>query len=258
MCHRKVISDPYEKINYSSNKLVFGRKLKNPIATIGLGVPTTSRGFDSIDELALFDIFLPSFVRSIASCPSIQFSLYIAFDNNDPLLNFENIKNKLKPFDNDNVEYYLIQIPPFKIISLIWSFLYYLSMKDACNYFYQLNDDIEFLSTNWASDFIHQMRQMNDYGVVGPADILWNCKILTQVFVSPKHFDVFGFLYPFELHDWHSDSWITYVYSDRMKCLKKHPINNTNKKNTRYNPCEYSDWWKLVLKHRETIKKIPM
>jgi hypothetical protein len=39
-----------------------------------------------------------------------------------------------------------------------------------------------------------------------------NSRILTQSFVSRKHFDLFGYYFPEELKNWFCDDWINETY----------------------------------------------
>ena len=68
------------------------------------------------------------------------------------------------------------------------------SIGGAIDYFYQTNDDIEFLTACWAEDFITALENSNvapNFGLVGPLDSN-NERILTQSFVHRTHLEVFG------------------------------------------------------------------
>jgi hypothetical protein len=47
-------------------------------------------------------------------------------------------------------------------------------------------------------------------GMTGPINN--NSRILTQTFVSRKHFDLFGYFFPEELKNWFCDNWINETY----------------------------------------------
>jgi hypothetical protein len=51
---------------------------------------------------------------------------------------------------------------------------------------------LKFTSTGWATLFLQQLKQFNQLGVVGPYDPMHGGRLLTQAFVSRKHYDIFG------------------------------------------------------------------
>lgn len=73
------------------------------------------------------------------------------------------------------------------------------SMHDHCHYYYQLNDDLEFVTSGWATFLTNQLLQNDDFGVAAPNDPVWNCTVLTQAIVSRKHWELFGWFYPPEV-----------------------------------------------------------
>ena len=83
-----------------------------------------------------------------------------------------------------------------------------------CDYLYQSGDDIKFLSSGWEDIFITKLRKNDNFGVVGPWDVLYNDgRILTQSFVHVTHLQIFGFYYPSKIDNWYVDDWITSIYN---------------------------------------------
>jgi hypothetical protein len=122
----------------------------------------------------------------------------------------------------------------------IWNRLSRQAHGDGCAYFYQLNDDIRFLTAGWTRKFVDSLEgnpRRRGLGVTGPTDIERRF-YLTQSFVSRAHLDVFNFFYPKAFRNWYSDNWITDVYRP-VDSFFHHTdilIANTNEMGMRYFP----------------------
>lgn len=59
-----------------------------------------------------------------------------------------------------------------------------------------------------ARRFIQSLKQSDppDVGITGPLD-LNNERLMTQSFASCKHYEIFGFYYPWHFKNWYSDDW---------------------------------------------------
>ena len=235
---------------------------------IGLGVPTTSRKQNHWNESSLLSAFIPSFIQSVNEdeWEKFEFIVYIGFDEFDPfwdtnstfaLLN-QTIHEMSQEMVAANVVFFrYIRLPPTQgWLTYIWNHLYARSMFDRAEYFYQLNDDLNFETRGWATAFVQTLQEYNDFGVVAPNDVRWNCEVLTQAFVSRKHWDIFGWFYPPEIKDWYSDFWITKVYgADATHCLQDVKIQNLQDKGTRYNLCNRPKWHEAVVRDTSKVKQ---
>jgi len=197
---------------------------------IALLVSTTGRGIESIDELPILNILIPSLIKSKVHADNldkVEFVLYIGYDENDPLYDNEEvlliIKNKINSIIKDstikdstikiNVNYYKYHNDT-KSPVLIWNHLFKQAYQDQCDYFYQLGDDIEFINKYWLEHFIHRLKtnSIPDFGAVGPVEVD-NLAIITQSFVSRTHYDIFGYYFPPTFKNWFCDNWIDNVYN---------------------------------------------
>jgi hypothetical protein len=142
-------------------------------------------------------------------------------------------------------------------LTFIWNGLFLLAKNSGCQYYYQLNDDINLYTQDWAQKFIASLTIHDNIGVVGPSDPLWNCKVLTVAFVNiQSHWSIFGYFYPMaDFKDWHSDSWLTHVYGEKMQCSDEIIAVNTKGQGgkSRYHQCEKNNWWNIVLRDRNKI-----
>eukprot|EP00960_Hanusia_phi_P043135 755877-Hanusia_phi.AAC.6 len=85
---------------------------------------------------------------------------------------------------------------------------------DGCDYFYQSNDDVQFVTKAWARIFVETLKMNSfrtNFGVVGALD-LNNNLVLTQSFVHRTHQQIFGSHFPMTIKNWHLDDWISQVY----------------------------------------------
>ena len=57
------------------------------------------------------------------------------------------------------------------------------------------------------------MKEQDNIGICGPIN-LPNKTILTQTFVSRKHYEIFKFYFPNEIKNWFCDDWINFVYEN--------------------------------------------
>lgn len=203
---------------------------------IALLVSTTSNGYKKIDDLPIFKIFLPSFLKSIEKDDKdkdkYKYIIYVGYDNGDILYDIRKheikmkIKTMIEGYPNVKLKYVNYE-NNIKSPCLIWNNLYKLAYTKGCNYFYQLGDDILFITSGWTEVFIEALKKSpvgEDIGVVGPLDINLKRKvaiILTQAFVSRRHYEIFGYLYPEVFKNWFSDDWITEVYQKYYSNLCK-------------------------------------
>lgn len=178
---------------------------------IGLGVPTTSAKLSAFNESSIVTAFLPSLLQSIEEDEwrTFEFYVYIAFDRYDHFWDVNETFYELNEtmtmmasahYPAHTLRFIYVRMPPSKgWLTFIWNHLFARSMFDGCHYYYQLNDDLNFVSSRWASELTSALWQNQDYGVAGPNDLRWNCEVLTQAMVSRKHWSIFGWFYPPEV-----------------------------------------------------------
>jgi hypothetical protein len=142
-------------------------------------------------------------------------------------------------------------------VAMTWNMIFAFARQlGKFDYFYQVNDDLTMKDSDWLSRFTSKIDSWNGIGVVGPSDSFngFNCSLLTQSFVSERHFEFFGeMFYPLAFRDWKSDRWLSFVYGDNnTACWPE--INATNgASGTRYEACPFPEW-KIYLKQgQETI-----
>ena len=200
-------------------------------------IPMTSKNqmWLNLVDCSFIRVFLTNFLKTYESKYNYRF--YIGIDDNDVF--FQKYKNdlqaRLKTTD--------------KIINFdnsyngnpcgIWNKLYSLAYYDNNDYFFQVGDDIQLLSSNWTSYFINILQRNNNIGICGGVEISqWTNRlikgepgILENVFTSRKHYDIFKTFFNKNLKNWFSDDLITRTYGNFNLCFISPNIEfiNTNR-----------------------------
>jgi hypothetical protein len=200
---------------------------------IGILIPTTSHGrpWVSYKETYLYNIMLKSFlltydktytdsnaqmamVHKLMAPIEHEYIFYIGMDKGDKVLDSHETKNNINKlstvFKNIKFQYLYMTDVTKGHLTVMWNRLFTRALGDQCDYFYQCGDDIEFKSKGWVNDCIKTLKANNDYGMTGPINN--NPNILTQTFVSRKHYELFGYFFPPEIINWCCDDWINHVY----------------------------------------------
>lgn len=229
-----------------------------------LGVPSTNRMGLSVESHSLVKIFFPSLISSIIlnEFELYRIAVFIGFDSDD--LFFANstwrslLESKIIEITGSKVLPIFLKLHSFKRVAITWNMIFALAKKNfPFDYFYQVNDDLNFITKGWLSKFVLSLKKLNNVGVVGPSDVLhnFNCSLLTQSFVSKKHFKIFdGHFFPIQFKDWKSDRWMTFVYGEKNTlCFQEYQVRNGGP--ARYVPCEYPNWISILEKSAHMFKQ---
>lgn len=213
---------------------------------IALLVPITSKkcGWSSIDQSYLKNRLLTTLFRTVPS--EYKYKFYFGIDPDESIYTKEGVQ---KLFDQmlDKYDQFASQVS-YDItvyhdiedshITRMWNILYEKAYKTyEHDYYYQCGDDTELFNKGWLEEAIKQLQEMDDLGIVGPSVIQGGAvfRILTQVVISNKHYEIFGFLFPEQIKNWWCDDWINSVYQpDYVHFLKKHICENISCKE----PCQ--------------------
>ena len=204
---------------------------------IALLIPTTSRGrsYASVKNTPFFSTLLPSLISNLTKTEieKYHFGFFLGYGDEDQFYCHPVIQSQIRSefqFQTQHINCKLIDIVcplsahnPVKV----WNELFKVSYNLNYDYFYQLGDDIQFLSPNWVEEFVTLLG--DNIGVVGPNDTnpVKPMNLMTQSFTNRKHMEIFDYYYPHAFTNWHSDNWIQQVYGDRAKVLEHIKIVNT-------------------------------
>ena len=206
--------------------------LKSKIAFL---IPSTSykRDWKTIKECYLYAYTLKSFQATYD--PEHQYTFYIGIDRGDKIYDNRAQQEILKQYLNTvsllksqsaggSIEIKFIYMDNITKghLTVMWNYLYDLALSEGNDYFYQCGDDIQFQTKGWINACVATMIEHDGNGMTGPVNN--NPSILTQSFVSRKHYDKFGYYFPPEIINWFCDNWINDVYRGLKQFypLKKH------------------------------------
>jgi hypothetical protein len=187
-----------------------------PLKRINLPVSVTTRKtkWKTLSEMALFQTFLPSLLRTMEE--GYLYGVYLGFDVGDPLLDKPGAEDRLRELWNENGGR-KVELKMFKYADSVdhnvWAVNYITkeAYLDGYDYFFRVNDDSEFKETGWTSKLVEALQRNDDFGAVGVLD-KDNPRIWTHSFVARQHLEIFGFHFPFSFGNYWSDDWITFVY----------------------------------------------
>lgn len=245
-CHLKLRSSVVDNILLVASGTARAIQ-KDERTRVALLVPSKNKSID-FQQTPLLATLLKSFLTSLTSEDLIRFTytFYIGYDKGDPILDQKQMEFRQtlqQMVKGKPIEFRFQLLPQYPCVTLFWNVLYRTALEDGNFYFYQLNDDVEILDPGWTGEFVRILEKRKGLGVVAPNDVMWNCRLYTQSFVSVTHFEIFGYYFPLEIKDWYSDNWITEIYgSEYSTCCSNSRIKNISQGQTRYSVCRHPDW----------------
>ena len=209
---------------------MFNSVIKTTIVKkIGILIPCTSndRNWNTFKETYLFNMTFKSFLLSYDK--EHTYTFYIGIDRRDVVFDNKEIQKEIIRFlsvmKNVNVSFIYLDDAAKGHLTKMWNILFDVAYKENNDYFFQCGDDIVFTTKGWVNDCIKTLQQHNDMGLVGPINN--NMRLLTQCFVSKKHYEIFGYFFPNEIVNWCCDDWINDVYKpDLFFPLQDHFCSN--------------------------------
>lgn len=204
-------------------------------------VPITSNKckWKTIDDSYLSKRLLLTVLKTVPT--EYNYKFYFGIDKGEKIYTPEAIKqlfDKLPKKFNIKYDITVYQDVENSHITRMWNILYQKAYQTGeFDYYYQCGDDTNLFNKGWLEEGIKQLKEMNDIGVVGPTIIQGSgiFRILTQVLISNKHYQIFGFLFPEEIKNWWCDDWINEIYQpNNIRFLKKHLCENISCKD----PCQ--------------------
>ena len=232
---------------------------------IAVLIPITSnmRNWTTFKDTDLLNIFIKSFFTTYTS--NFKYKIFLGYDDNDKLYCQESVQNDIKRTINimKNSEVELFPFNHYKYKGKpcwIWNDLFKEAIKEDFDYYVQCGSDIKFLDKGWVQECIETLQKSNDIGVVGLKDmnrVRFNRKddLLTQTIVSKKHFDIFGFYFPYMIHSWTCDNWIGDIYRiHNLKYIINHQLDNQGGEPRYEVPSNYREVYKKSMhKYRNYI-----
>jgi hypothetical protein len=189
--------------------------------TIAFLVPVTSRGRDlrTAADSDLVRMLVPGILSTATWSKRFRYRLYVGYDAGDPFYERASSRRELigaiaALAGSRSLEVILHRSRGTEHSPCaVWNALFARAFDEGCDYFYQTGDDVRLLTGGWADTFTSALGE-EGVGVAGPVDTNRpDFDFLTQAFVSRRHMEIFGTLYPPAFRNWFSDNWLTEVYA---------------------------------------------
>lgn len=195
---------------------------------IGVLVAVTSKnaGYKHPRDFFVLTRLIPSLLKTTTFDQGTEYKLYVGYDTGDSFFEKHHgelvhqatalleAKKGVVEFHLEKVENISKSNPCF-----VWNEMFRRAYDDGCDYFLQTGDDVILGKGGWDRVFIQTLKSHKDIGITGGFSL--NSAIITQVFLSRKHMDIFGYLYPKVFKNWYSDDWINQVYMPSHRYWQK-------------------------------------
>ena len=214
-------------------------------------VPSTTRfreEWKDITDTYLYTILLRTLDNH---CPSVDISVYVGFDKDDPIYSKEEERLRLNAiFMKFNIVWIEFPSDPGNVVA-VWNGLFKIAMGHGFQWFKILGDDIRLPNDpSWLRVFQKSIVKNNYIG--WSAGYSNNENIATQFLIHKTHWEIFEFVFPPLIKNWFCDDWMNMIYPERFKTWRKdYPLLNQGG-HPRYNPnndkklCEI-----LVVRHKK-------
>jgi len=229
----------------STNHLVLDHDVTHnhvPKGTIRIGfltpMTTSHSRVQNYGQLVFWSVLWQSFLK--VSKGSLQnekdpywYTFFIGYDDGDPILSQHDqqlaiIKHFDEQLENADIPTHKVGIRFYSMDDTVhapsWgvSHLAQAAVDLGIDYLYQVNDDVELLTSGWEDTLIGLLKQNNNFGATGPKDVS-NNRILTQSFVHATHVRIFDFYFAEPFKNWYSDDWLSEVYGSHHT-FRSHPV----------------------------------
>ena len=217
-------------------------------------IPSTSKNRDwkTLDETYLVQHSLPS-IAPLSKDFSIK--VFIGYDDDDKL--YSNI-DLPKFYTSDNsIIFELEWVKCNNMIGKpthIWNHLGNVCLLQDYEYMMVLGDDIICdKRKEWLGIFIKQLKANNNIGF--SAGWSNNDDIPTQFLIHKRHIDIFGWIYPPQIHNWFCDDFMSGLYGNKFgNWLKEYKLLNVGGE-PRYTPNDDKKLCKMLV-HRNRQKLV--
>lgn len=235
-----------EDQRYASQNLFEKKTKKNSIAFI---VPCTSnkRNWQDFSDTYLCNILLPSIVK-LSNDYNVK--VYIGIDDDDKL--FGRVENRPDKYGDIYLQWLKFSDckgNPCKI----WTECSKRAVDDGYEYFQVCGDDIQFDNRNeWLSKFIKAVKKNNNIGY--SAGWSNNDSIPTQFLFHKRHLEIFGWIFPPQIHNWFCDDFIHGLYGKKYgNWFKEYKHLNVGGE-PRYTPNDDRRVCKMLInRHKKTL-----
>lgn len=239
--------------NNCGGKIIKG--VKKPKIAILISSTSNKCNYNEAEDFIYFKHLDKCFVKNTKN----EYSVFLGYDEGDKF--FEDNHDKFS-----NLSKSPMKVFKYKNISksnpcYIWNKLYEQAYNEDFDYFLQMGDDNVIYTDGWDEIFIKDLKKNDGLGVTGFVSPFK--KMIITAFVSKKHYEIFGYLYPEVFKNFYSDDWLdrvykpNYTYYNKDLLFRNLQVTYPKSQNGRYIPLDFSDdeMDKLIKAGKSTINK---
>jgi len=210
-------------------------------------VPSTSnkRDWKNFRDTYLNQILLPSITKL---SKDYNITVYIGYDEDDKL--YSNISLP-ESYDNLSLKWIKFEDTFKGKPTHIWNCLANSCINDGFDYFQVCGDDIRFdQNPIWLRVFLKALKENNNIGY--SAGYSNNDQIPTQFLLHKKHYKMFGWVFPPQIHAWFCDDHMYQLYGKRGNWLREFNHYNVGGE-PRYTPKDDKRLCEMLVKRNKKI-----
>jgi len=195
-----------------------------------VAVSTRNSIITNVAQTDLMQYLMPSFVKTTDSADGCEYALYISYDNDDKF--YQLSQNRKSVEDATKLQFQLNgkKMQAFRWVEVLpyedgqhgpvraWNEGFAQANEDGHDYFTYLGEDVVLLTSGWGKTLTDKLKQQDNYGNVGPNEVRFQNGAakrndhLPFSMVHKSHMQVFGYLFPAQLHNYYADNWLEEVY----------------------------------------------
>ena len=179
-------------------------------------VPATTnrRDWKEVEETDLWSILCQSL--SIAPPLNIDLTVFVGYDHDDAI--YSVLENRLKfnaVFDKFKIEWYEFDSSYKGKPTWIWNSLGDIAVNKGFEWIKALGSDIAMPKDRcWLGKMINDLKKSKNMGIAGGDSGNPNLP-MTQFLIHKTHIQIFGWIFPPQIHAWFCDNWIQEVYPEK-------------------------------------------
>jgi hypothetical protein len=200
-----------------TGKPIVTQPMSKPAVCILIPVTSRTQTWQRMEDSFLYRMALTRLSDTLEP-HAFSYTLFVGYDTGDAFFDNQTTLRSLKQWTRAHAPGVSLALRAFENRPQkpgpVLNFLSREAYAAGCDFMYRINDDTEFITPRWTSQFVDTLRGFAPpmRGVVGPMCHEGNTAILTHDFVHRSHLDVFPTHYPPLLTDWWMDDWISAVY----------------------------------------------
>ena len=228
MSIRLMLDNMGERPRYTVRRQMQAEPVALPVVAICAATHSKST-WHSMNDTSLQRVLIPSIEKTISRFDRSHyaFRLYLATDHDDAF--WMDHKDSLEAPEWLSIHVGVYEVP---VHTIPFNPMMRAAFEDGAEYLVRINDDSEFLTSDWVSKATAKLASYDppNVGMVGPNCRQGNTAIMTHDMVHRTHLNIFEDYYPDVFSAWWIDDWISKVYGPErstklMDWTVKHHIN---------------------------------